>query len=121
MRLHGDARRTRDGDAFVIATQHQPSPAAIDAENAIIDVRGLVKRYGETTAVDGIDLSVQTGEIFGILGPNGAGKTTTLEMIEGLRKPDAGTSTVDGNDAVDDSDRLRRVIAVLLRTTGLDE
>ena len=55
-----------------------------------IAARGLVKRYGDVTAVDGVDLTVEAGTFFGILGPNGAGKTTTLEMIEGIRRPDAG-------------------------------
>ena len=50
----------------------------------------VVKRYGDTTAVAGVDLTVWPGEIFGILGPNGAGKTTTLEMLEGLRAPTSG-------------------------------
>ena len=85
----------------------------------IIDARGLVKRYGATTAVAGVDLAVAPGEIFGILGPNGAGKTTTLEMIEGLRAPDAGTITVAGFDAVADPAAVRRVIGVQLQTTAL--
>jgi ABC-2 type transport system ATP-binding protein len=85
----------------------------------IIDIRGLVKRYGSLTAVAGIDLSVAPGEIFGILGPNGAGKTTTLEMIEGLRRPDAGTIHVAGFDAVAESDEVRRLIGVQLQTTAL--
>jgi ABC-2 type transport system ATP-binding protein len=85
----------------------------------MIEIHGLVKRYGETTAVDQIDLVVDTGEIFGILGPNGAGKTTTLEMIEGLRPPDEGSITVAGLDAVADSDSVRRVIGVQLQSTAL--
>ncbi len=56
-----------------------------------IEVRGLVKSYGAHRAVDGVSLTVRPGEFFGLLGPNGAGKTTTLELIEGLREPDAGT------------------------------
>lgn len=100
-----------------IQPQRGPDPAL--AADDIIDVRGLVKRYGEMTAVDGIDLAVKTGEVFGILGPNGAGKTTTLEMIEGLRSPDAGAITVAGIDAVADSDRVRQVIGVQLQTTAL--
>ena len=65
---------------------------------AAIEVTDLAKAYGEpktvVRAVDGITFDVGDGEFFGILGPNGAGKTTTLEMIEGLRKPDAGTITL---------------------------
>ncbi len=61
-----------------------------------IRVHGLTKRYGDHVAVDGISFDVHQGEAFGILGPNGAGKTTTLEMIEGLRKPDAGEVEVLG-------------------------
>src|SRR5437879_12734133 len=56
----------------------------------------LRKRYGDVTAVDGVSLTVEDGEFFGILGPNGAGKTTTLEIIEGLREPDGGEVTVLG-------------------------
>jgi ABC-2 type transport system ATP-binding protein len=85
----------------------------------IIEARGLVKRYGNFTAVDHLDLEVRTGEIFGILGPNGAGKTTTLEMMEGLRKPDEGSILVAGIDAVADADAVRRVIGVQLQTTAL--
>jgi ABC-2 type transport system ATP-binding protein len=87
----------------------------------IIDIHGLVKRYGSFTAVDGIDLSVEDGEIFGILGPNGAGKTTTLEMIEGLRPPDSGSITVAGIDAVRESNQVRPIIGVQLQTTALFE
>jgi ABC-2 type transport system ATP-binding protein len=85
----------------------------------VIDIRGLVKRYGSLTAVDNLDLSVAQGEIFGILGPNGAGKTTTLEMIEGLREPDEGTIRVAGYDAIDESETVRHLIGVQLQTTAL--
>jgi ABC-2 type transport system ATP-binding protein len=64
----------------------------------MIELRGLTKRYGSFTAVDGIDLSVPTGEIFGFLGPNGAGKTTTLRMIAGILQPSAGTVEIGGID-----------------------
>jgi ABC-2 type transport system ATP-binding protein len=103
----------------VTATTFQTSTAVDSGREAIIELHGLVKRYGEMTAVDGIDLAVAAGEIFGILGPNGAGKTTTLEMIEGLRKPDSGSIRVAGIDAVADSDSVRRVIGVQLQTTAL--
>lgn len=85
----------------------------------IIEARGLVKRYSSLTAVDGIDLTVQTGEIFGILGPNGAGKTTTLEMIEGLRRPNAGTIRVAGIDVVAEPRKLRQIAGAQLQTTAL--
>jgi ABC-2 type transport system ATP-binding protein len=64
----------------------------------ILETRNLVKRYGELTAVDNVNLAIQKGEIFGLLGPNGAGKTTIISMINGLLKPDSGSITVDGLD-----------------------
>lgn len=64
----------------------------------VIEVRELTKRYGDVVAVDGITFSVHAGEIFGMVGPNGAGKTTSIECIEGLRRPDAGTVRVLGED-----------------------
>ena len=85
----------------------------------VILVRDLVKRYGDFTAVAGIDLAVSHGEIFGILGPNGAGKTTTLEMIEGLRDPDGGTVEVAGIDVRRDPKAVKRVIGVQLQSTAL--
>jgi ABC-2 type transport system ATP-binding protein len=85
----------------------------------VIDIKGLVKRYGSLTAVADLDLAVEQGEIFGILGPNGAGKTTTLEMIEGLRTPDEGTIRVAGYDAIEESETVRRLIGVQLQTTAL--
>ena len=68
------------------------------ATGSVIRVRGLVKRYGEVKAVDGIDFDVAPGEVFGLLGPNGAGKTTTVEILEGLRTPDGGQAIVLGVD-----------------------
>lgn len=88
-------------------------------DQPVIQLRDVRKRYGDFTAVNGIDLDVHTGEIFGILGPNGAGKTTTLEMIEGLRAPDSGTITVAGFDAVRQNDEVRKIIGVQLQSTSL--
>lgn len=85
----------------------------------VIDARGLVKRYGSNVAVNGVDLDVTSGEIFGILGPNGAGKTTTLEMLEGLREPDGGSATLGGYDVVREIEDVRRIIGVQLQTTSL--
>jgi ABC-2 type transport system ATP-binding protein len=88
-------------------------------EEVVIRIEGLRKSYGEVVAVDGVDLTVNRGEVFGILGPNGAGKTTTLEMIEGLRKPDAGEIEVAGYDAVREAEDLKRIIGVQLQSTAL--
>ena len=74
----------------------------------MITVSKLTKRYGEFTAVDGIDLSVREGEVFGFLGPNGAGKTTTIRIIACLSIPTEGSITVDGYDVVRDPDAVKR-------------
>lgn len=84
----------------------------------ILDVRGLVKRYGGATAVDGISFSVLRGEIFGILGPNGAGKTSTLEMIETLRPIDGGTVTLAGIDVAREPRRIKGMIGVQLQSSA---
>ncbi|MFI7679009.1 ABC transporter ATP-binding protein [Actinophytocola sp. NPDC049390] len=88
---------------------------------AIIEVDNLVKRYGDTTAVDGVSFAVDEGEIFGILGPNGAGKTTTVECVEGLRSPDGGTIRVGGLDPRRDEDELRKLLGVQLQESRLPE
>jgi ABC-2 type transport system ATP-binding protein len=89
------------------------------AGGPVIEARGLVKRYGSLTAVDGVSFSVESGEIFGLLGPNGAGKTTTLEMLEGLRKPDSGDATVLGESVVRRPRRIKQRIGVQLQATVL--
>jgi ABC-2 type transport system ATP-binding protein len=84
-----------------------------------IQIQGLVQRYGEVTAVDGLDLTVQAGECFGLLGPNGAGKTTTCEILEGLITPTAGNVEVLGLRWDRDEDALRARIGVALQETRL--
>jgi len=101
------------------ASPPQTSRTPPETITPIIQAHALVKRYGNHLAVAGIDLAIHEREIFGILGPNGAGKTTTLEMIEGLRTPDAGTIRVAGLDAVAQSLQVRRIIGVQLQTTAL--
>ncbi|HKR01008.1 MAG TPA: ABC transporter ATP-binding protein [Pyrinomonadaceae bacterium] len=84
--------------------------------------RGLIKRYPDVTAVDGLDLEIRTGECFGLLGPNGAGKTTTVEIFEGLTKPDGGTVEVLGMMWGTGRDRaLRDRFGVQLQETQLAE
>ena len=78
----------------------------------------MVKRYGSTTAVDGLDLTVGQAEVLALLGPNGAGKTSTIEMCEGFLVPDAGAVEVLGMNPVEDTDRLRGRIGVMLQGGG---
>jgi ABC-2 type transport system ATP-binding protein len=84
-----------------------------------ISVAGLRKSYGSTRAVDELDFDVGAGEVFGLLGPNGAGKTTTVEILEGYRRPDAGSVRVLGLDPVRDGRRLRPQMGVMLQSGGL--
>ncbi|GAA1684516.1 ABC transporter ATP-binding protein [Microcella alkalica] len=79
----------------------------------VLEVTGLRKRFGRTVAVDGIDLAVRKGAIFGFVGPNGAGKTTTLSMITGLLRPDAGSVVVGEADVWRSPDAAKRVLGVL--------
>jgi len=97
----------------------QPQPTTTDRrelpnDEVVLRVTGLTKRYKARTAVDGLDLAVRRGEVFGFLGPNGAGKTTAIAMILGLIRPDAGQITILGHDALRDREAaLRRVGAIV--------
>jgi len=83
-----------------------------------VEVRDLVKRYGPTTAVDGLSLSAPVGAVLALLGPNAAGKTTTVEVCEGYRRPDAGTVRVLGLDPVAGARALRPRVGVMLQGGG---
>lgn len=82
---------------------------------------GLVMRYGDVRAVDGVSFTVAPGEFFGLLGPNGAGKTTTLEMIEGLRRPQAGTVSVGDHEPWRREPELQRRMGVQLQSSAFFE
>ncbi|MFF0772513.1 ATP-binding cassette domain-containing protein [Nonomuraea wenchangensis] len=82
---------------------------------------GLVKSYGDVTALDGLDLAVPEGTVFGLLGPNGAGKTTTVRILTTLLRPDAGRATVAGLDVVRDSTRLRARIGASGQYAAVDD
>ncbi|MDE3143268.1 MAG: ABC transporter ATP-binding protein [Bacteroidota bacterium] len=84
----------------------------------IIEVKNLVKRYGDFEAVKGISFDVKQGEIFGLLGPNGAGKSTTLEIIETLRTKTSGEVIVDGLDLDKSPNDIKKIIGVQLQTSG---
>ncbi|MFD5709074.1 ATP-binding cassette domain-containing protein [Streptomyces pharetrae] len=86
-----------------------------------VTVRGLVKHYGETKALDGVDLEVREGTVMGVLGPNGAGKTTLVRILSTLLAPDAGQATVAGYDVVRQPRRLRRVIGLTGQYASVDE
>jgi ABC-2 type transport system ATP-binding protein len=90
-------------------------------DGAAIVISDLVKRYGDTLAVDDLSLSIREGEIFGILGPNGAGKTTTVECVEGLRRGDSGTVEVFGLDPAHNAHQLHQLMGVQLQDSALQE
>ncbi|TDT18540.1 ABC-2 type transport system ATP-binding protein [Ilumatobacter fluminis] len=86
-----------------------------------IDARGLVKQFGDTKALDGVDLQVPRGAIYGLLGPNGAGKTTTVRVLTTLLRPDSGVALVDGVDAVNDPNGVRRRIGLTGQYAAVEE
>jgi ABC-2 type transport system ATP-binding protein len=86
-----------------------------------VEATGLVKSFGETRAVDGVDLTVRRGSVYGVLGPNGAGKTTTIRMLATLLRPDAGEARVLGHDVVDDADAVRGMVSLTGQLASVDE
>jgi len=88
--------------------------------NALIEARGLVRSFGDVKAVEGVDLTVAEGEVFGFLGPNGAGKSTTVRMLVTLLRPTAGSARVAGFDVVRDAHQVRRAIGVALQDAAID-
>lgn len=85
-----------------------------------VRARGLVKRYGETLAVDGLDLDIPAGQFFGLLGPNGSGKTSTIHMLATLIRPNGGTAAVADHDVVRDPVRVRGSIGLVFQDSALD-
>ena len=86
-----------------------------------VTVRGLVKHYGETKALDGVDLDVREGTVMGVLGPNGAGKTTLVRILSTLLAPTAGEATVASFDVLRQPRQLRRVIGLTGQYASVDE
>jgi len=82
---------------------------------------GLVKRFGDTVALDGIDLAVRTGSVFGLLGPNGAGKTTAVRILATLVRPDGGHATVCGHDVVSHAHQVRQLTGLTGQYASVDE
>ncbi len=86
-----------------------------------IEASGLVKSFGDVRAVDGVDLAVRTGSVYGVLGPNGAGKTTTIRMLATLLAPDEGTARVLGHDIVREGDAVRSLVSLTGQLASVDE
>src|SRR6478735_10036321 len=86
-----------------------------------IEADGLVKVFGENRAVDGVDLRVATGSVYGVLGPNGAGKTTTISMLATLLKPDGGSARIFGHDVQREAQVVRQLIGVTGQYASVDE
>ena len=100
---------------------HPPDPATGPPVSDAITTTALVRDFGSVRAVDGVDLNVREGEIFGFLGPNGAGKTTVIRMLITLLAPTAGTITVAGFDGVREPDQIRSRIGAALQEAALDD
>ena len=90
-------------------------------ETPAIEAQGLVKTFGDVRAVDGVDLAVARGSVYGVLGPNGAGKTTTIRMLATLLRPDGGTARVLGHDIVAEADAVRRAVSLTGQLASVDE
>jgi ABC-2 type transport system ATP-binding protein len=86
-----------------------------------VDARGLVKRFGETVALDGVDLQVPHGAIYGLLGPNGAGKTTAVRVLTTLLRPDSGQASIDGVDVIADPHGVRERIGLTGQYAAVEE
>ncbi|HEY3436336.1 MAG TPA: ATP-binding cassette domain-containing protein [Actinotalea sp.] len=102
-------------------TDSPPPRSAPSGSTPTISARGLVKRYGAVTALDGLDLDVEQGTVLGLLGPNGAGKTTAVRVLTTLVRATTGTATVDGLDVVHDAKELRARIGVSGQYAAVDE
>src|SRR5687768_16907241 len=97
---------------------HDPTEGA---DGLAIGAEALVRRFGDNTAVDGVDLAVRPGSVYGVLGPNGAGKTTTIRMLATLLRPDAGRARVLGHDVVTEADAVRSRVSLTGQFASVDE
>lgn len=109
-------------ESVAVGVGPHPAEATTPApgDGVAIEVRDLRKRYGEVRAVDGVDLTVRTGEVFALLGPNGAGKTTAVEMLEGYRRRDGGEIRVLGLDPGRQRPALKPRIGIVLQSIGVE-
>jgi daunorubicin resistance ABC transporter ATP-binding subunit len=115
--------RARDG---IDVSRLNPSDALARSEETVlpplmVEAHGIAKAFGKTKALDGIDLAMPQGVVVALLGPNGAGKTTTIRILTTLLKPDTGTVTVAGHDALREPDRVRSKIGLAGQSVTMDE
>jgi ABC-2 type transport system ATP-binding protein len=120
-RAAGDGRREGRRGEPIVSEAAAPWIKPEEKRHASVEAVGLVKRFGQTVAVDGVDLQVGAGEFFGFLGPNGAGKSTTIKMLCGLLRPDAGQISVAGFDLEREPLEVKRHTVVLPEETNLYE
>lgn len=98
-----------------------PYPASGVSSSPVVEVHGLTKRYGDKTVVNGLEMRVERGEIFGFLGPNGSGKTTSIRMMCGLLTPDGGSGRTLGHDIVKEAGLIKRQVGYMTQRFGLYE
>ncbi|RZQ61086.1 ATP-binding cassette domain-containing protein [Amycolatopsis suaedae] len=110
-----------DSEAGAVPAAEGPPPTPSTSADHAILAEGLVKRFGDTTALDGVDLAVRSGSVLGLLGPNGAGKTTAVRILATLMHPDSGHATVGGYDVVRQSHQVRQLIGLTGQYAAVDE
>src|SRR5918994_884441 len=110
-----------DGAATHRVTPQEEGPALNSHTDLAIETSDLVKAFGDTRAVDSVDLAVPTGVVYGLLGPNGAGKTTVIRMLATLLRPDSGAARVLGHDVVEEADAVRARVSLTGQFASVDE
>jgi ABC-2 type transport system ATP-binding protein len=110
------------GDSAAAPERRHGGDDTVEPDGALaIETEDLAKAFGETKAVDGIDLAVRAGTVYGVLGPNGAGKTTTIRMLATLIRPDRGRARVLGHDVVSEADAVRSRVSLTGQFASVDE
>jgi ABC-2 type transport system ATP-binding protein len=118
---HNQIPMTNSKNNNVIADQHLRKKKPSDSSVPTIEAHGLVKVFGSTRAVDGVDLTIPTGIVYGFLGPNGAGKTTTIRMLATLLKPDKGSAKIFGHNLTHEADAVRGRISLTGQFASVDD